>query len=268
MRILTEGLKEHTAKQHMLAGEYYWIIEKRKTLMFHPDLPAPDRNWEFSGQFLQINLDSRASWNGNTFPAGFLPYRTFIGSVVVATLYTMRVSQPLKVKVWFPVPHALLSVNFVRDLLADNYNHDHSPGAESWRKFIDLLPSYSSLMRPDVIPVDLNGNPVPVGLLQIEPTTSETIMELWTQDKDRTRLKVYESTDYLQFQKNESNLYKITCTLGTFACHPQIWSAGFPDKFAGSKVTIKTEDIGEIVLEDVLFSTRGHDVNLESIKGV
>ncbi|MFW9930058.1 MAG: hypothetical protein ACFFD1_11755 [Candidatus Thorarchaeota archaeon] len=250
---------------HIQSAEYRWVIPGNKSLMFHDDLPEADKNWAITGQILQIEVTPGGIWNKNNFPAGYLPYRTFYGEIGISNLYTMRVSNPLQVLIKLAVPHLLLNVNYIRRLLDEKFSKDYSQEAEFWRHFIDMLPTYSSFMRPDIIPVNSQtGEPVPLGALQFTPTASKTSIELWVQDINAIRIKMFDNSDIFHFEKDqtEKNTYKMTTHLSTFTCAPQNWSVGFPDRVSGQKVTSK-EELGEITLEDVLFQAKDEEIEIE-----
>ncbi|OLS19106.1 MAG: hypothetical protein HeimC3_47400, partial [Candidatus Heimdallarchaeota archaeon LC_3] len=263
---LIDSIKRKKTKLNAIqTAEYRWIIPGNKTLMFYIDLPEEDRNWVISGQILQIEVTPGGRWNNNIFQEGYLPYRTFFGDISVADLYTMRVSDPLQVIVQIEIPHILLNLNFMNKLLTEEFSHDYSPLTELWRKYISLLPIYSSLMRPDVIPVDLEtGEPIKLGSLQFSPTSNKTEIEFWTQDNRAFRIKMGDNSDIFLFDENEldKKVYKMSLHLSTFTCCPQNWTAGFPDRFGGQKVTFH-EELGEITLEDVLFHAQGDEVVLD-----
>lgn len=249
--------------QFIKTAEYRWIIPRNKTLMFHVDLPESDRNWGLSGQIFQIEVEPGGVWNAQKFPRGFLPYRTFFGDINIRNLYTLRVSEPLQVLVRIETPHMLMNVKRIRELIKQIPAYEASK--ETWQGFIDLLPTYSSLMRPDIVPVNVkSGEPIPLGSLEFTPMANKTEVEVWIlPDSGNIRIKMFENSDDFNFNKNSPNkAYKMTLQVGSFVLAPQLWGAGLPDRLNAQEITFQKDSV-DITFKDMFIRTEEEEVVLE-----
>ena len=254
-----DHLKVVASKEFIKTGEYRWIIPSNKVLTFHPETPEPDRNWQYIGQFEQIEINHNSEWNKTSFHKGFLPFQSFYGKITIQNLSTMKVNKNLLVNVKFDIPHAFLTVHYLTELIYTQFATDTSPETTLWRQYIELLPNYSSLMRPHCIPVSLSGQPIPIGLLQITPTAPETLIKLATHDPNAIRLEILDNIDTLKFDQidDPKTIYELTLQMNSFLCQPANWSAGFPDKFVAQNATIHSEELNsDITLEEVIFTSR------------
>ena len=258
-----DHLKVEAAKEYIKSGEYRWINPANKLLTFHPEIPEPDRNWQYIGQFEQIEINYNGEWNKTSFRKGFLPFQSFYGKVTIQNLYTMKVNKNLLVNVKFEIPHAFLTVRLLNELIYGQFATDSSPETNMWRQYLELLPIYSSLMRPHCIPISLTGQPIPIGLLQITPTAPGTLIKLATHDPNAVRLEILDNIDTFKFDKSgdQNTIYELTLQMNSFLCQPANWSAGFPDRFVAQNATIHSEEVGsDITLEDIIFTSKDEKI--------